>query len=96
VTKFLHLGMSLDDALAKVTQVPAEVIGMAGRIGTLAPGAWADAVIASLEEGAFDLADCHRQVRHAHRKLTPRAVIRDGQVYTGCEAPTLPVHRHAH
>ena len=36
VNKFLHLGMSLDDALAKVTSIPAETILMPGEIGTLA------------------------------------------------------------
>ena len=35
-SKFLHLGMDLDAALAKVTAVPAQVIGMPDEIGTLA------------------------------------------------------------
>ena len=44
-TKFIHLGMSLDDAIAKVTAVPAETILMSDKIGTLSLGAWGDAVI---------------------------------------------------
>ena len=40
VNKFLHLGMSLDDALAKVTSIPAETILMPGEVGTLAVDAW--------------------------------------------------------
>jgi dihydroorotase len=39
VAKFLHLGLSLDDALARVTAVPARVISLAERLGTLAVGA---------------------------------------------------------
>ena len=38
VSKFLHLGMDLETALAKVTAVPAQVIGMPDEIGTLAVG----------------------------------------------------------
>ena len=57
VTKFLHLGIPLDDAIAKVTSVPAEVILMSDKIGTLTPGAWGDAIISELREGEFQLMD---------------------------------------
>jgi dihydroorotase len=83
VSKFLHLGFSLEDALAKVTASPAQVIGMADRIGTLAVGAWGDAVVLGLEEGAFELRDCHDQVRTGRQRLVPRTVIKDGRIYAG-------------
>jgi dihydroorotase len=83
VSKFLYLGFSLDDALAKVTTIPAQVISMADRIGTLGVGAWGDAVLLDLEEGAFELRDCHKQVRIARQLLVPRLVIKDGHVYAG-------------
>ena len=63
-----------------VTEAPARVMGMSGRLGTLAPGAWGDAVILNIEEGRFDLVDCHNETRVADRRLAPRAVIRDGRV----------------
>ena len=81
VSKFLHLGLSLDDALAKVTAAPAQVIGMAGRIGTLAVGAWGDVALLAFEEGDFALVDCHGVVRHARQRLVARNVIRGGRVY---------------
>jgi dihydroorotase len=83
VSKFLHLGLSLDDALAKVTAVPARVIGMADRLGTLAVGAWGDAVVFDLEEGAVELVDSKGERRTGHQRLVPRTVVKSGQVYEG-------------
>src|SRR5262245_47886358 len=50
-TKFLHLGLPLAGVLHKVTDAPAAVIGMAGEIGTLRPGAAADVTILRLAGG---------------------------------------------
>jgi dihydroorotase len=94
ISKFLHLGFTLDEALAKVTAVPARTIGMADRIGTLAVGAWGDAVVLDLREGAYDLWDCHKQVRQARQLLVPEVVIKGGRVYKGTQAPVA--HRHTH
>ena len=81
VTKFLHLGLSLDDALAKVTSVPAEIVHMAGDIGTLAQGAWGDAVILELREGEFQLQDTSGQTRVGRQSLAPVTVVKSGAVY---------------
>ncbi len=81
VSKFLHLGFSLDDALRKVTATPAEAMRMADQIGTLRAGAWGDAVVFDLQEGRFDLLDSHGQVRIGAQRLVPRTVVRAGRVY---------------
>lgn len=80
-SKFLQLGMSLDDVLARVTAAPARAMGMAGRLGTLQVGAAGDAVVIDLEEGAFPLWDSHGELRTAERRLVPGAVVRAGRVY---------------
>lgn len=82
ISKFLHLGLSLDDAIAKVTAVPAQVMGMADAIGTLTMGAWGDAVVLAVEEGSFSLVDSAGVTRSGRQMLTPKIVIRQGQVYT--------------
>jgi dihydroorotase len=92
VNKFLHLGMPLDDALAKVTAAPAAVIGMGDRLGALATGSYGDAVVLGKEGGAFELVDCHGQVRIAKERLVPRVVVKGGRVYTGPAAPVRHVH----
>jgi dihydroorotase len=80
VSKFLHLGLTLDEALGKVTVTPAQIIGMA-EIGTLRTGAWGDAVVFDLQEGRFDLPDSHGQVRTGRQRLVPLTVVRAGKVY---------------
>ena len=81
VNKFLYLGMPLDDALAKVTSVPADTILMLGKVGTLAVGAWGDAVVFELREGAFELVDARGQSRIGTQKLEPIVVVKSGRVY---------------
>lgn len=81
VSKFLHLGLSLDEVLAKVTSVPAETVLMQDQIGTLKKGAWGDAVVFELQEGDFQLVDSHGDVRMGRQNLVPMAVIKGGRVY---------------
>ncbi len=50
MSKFMSLGLSLETAVRCVTQNPAAAMGLAGRIGTLRPGACADITICELRE----------------------------------------------
>lgn len=83
VSKFLHLGMPLDEALGLVTAVPARFLRMTDALGTLAVGAEGDAVVFDLEEGAFELVDARGESRIGRRRLVPRVVIKNGAVYPG-------------
>ena len=95
VSKFLHLGLPLEDALRKVTATPAETLGMADRIGTLRVGAWGDAVAFELQDGEFPLEDSHGEVRTGRQQLVPKVVVRGGRVYRG--RPGVPmVQQHHH
>ena len=80
VSKFLLLGMPLQDALERVTVEPAKTVGMPGRIGTLSVGAEGDAVVIDQREGRFDLIDSHGVVRQTDMKLVPTVVVKGGQV----------------
>ena len=81
VTKFLHLGLSLEHALAKVTSVPAGIVHLQNRIGTLSEGAWGDAVIFELRKGAFQLVDTSGETRTGSQNLVPVTVIKGGRIY---------------
>lgn len=83
VSKLLHLGMPLLEALRRVTETPAQVLGMAGQIGTLQPGAEADIALLEQAEGDFELTDITGAVEIAGRKLLPKGVYRTGKLYTG-------------
>ena len=78
-TKFLHLGIPIDDVIAKVTSVPAQTVLMSDHIGTLRIGAWGDAVIFELRPGEFQLVDTHGQIRTGHQKLEPIVIIKNGE-----------------
>lgn len=81
ITKFLHLGMPLDEALAKATAVPARTLEMEDRLGTLRIGAYGDAVVFALEDGSFPLLDSRGQQRLGRQRLAPMAVVKDGRRY---------------
>jgi dihydroorotase len=81
VSKFLYLGLSLDEALQKVTAAPAQAIRLAGQIGTLKVGAWGDAVVFELQDGRFELWDTQQEVRLGQQRLVPIIVVRAGKVY---------------
>jgi dihydroorotase len=54
---------------------------MTDRLGTLAVGAWGDAVLFDLEEGDFDLVDSRGEHRTGRRRLVPRTVVKGGHIY---------------
>jgi dihydroorotase len=81
VSKFLHLGLPLEAALAKVTATPAQVIRMGDQLGTLKAGAWGDAVVLELQEGEFELRDAYGEVRLGRQRLVPATVVRSGKRY---------------
>lgn len=80
MAKLIHLGVSLEDAVAMVTARPAKALNMEGEIGTLAPGAAGDAVVLRVEEGAFPLTDGYKETRTASVMLSAAAVVRDGEI----------------
>ncbi|MBC7257586.1 MAG: amidohydrolase family protein, partial [Chloroflexi bacterium] len=78
LAKFLHLGMSLPEVVARATAIPARVLGMQGKIGTLAEGAEGDATLLRLEEGAFPLVDTLGIIEMGRWMLRVAGVIRRG------------------
>jgi dihydroorotase len=80
MSKFLYLGMTLEEVVKASTFNPAYAIGRAGKIGTLAPGACADIATFRLQEGKFPLVDCYGESRMATRMLISTHVIRGGDV----------------
>lgn len=81
MTKFMALGMSLDEVVAKTTETPAGILGMDGKIGTLRKGSIADIAVFALKEGRFTLQDSMGKTMTCDRLLTTKAVVRAGQVY---------------
>jgi dihydroorotase len=81
LSKFLHLGLSLEQVIARVTTHPANTFGFTAGLGTLREGAEADVAVFSLQEGDFSFSDSLGQKRIGHRKITPMATVKSGRLY---------------
>lgn len=80
MTKFLHLGMALDEVILKSTAVPARALGRGGALGTLRLGAQADLFAFTLEEGEFPLEDTHLKTEVARRRIKPLFTMKAGAI----------------
>ena len=82
LSKFLHMGMTLDEVVRLGSAAPARVIGKSGELGTLKAGAVGDVTISKLEEGRFELSDSgRRRVVEATRRLGHVKTIKSGREY---------------
>jgi len=87
MTKFLALGLPLDEVVRMTTEAPAKVIGAAGRLGTLAPGAAADVTLLRMQRGSFELTDARGERMTYDERLVPVRVVRNGVVLTASLQP---------
>jgi dihydroorotase len=91
LSKFLALGMTLDEVIAAATIRPAEVMGMQGEIGTLKPGALADVALWQLAEGDFTLYDIHMTPRQSKHLLRNTLTLIDGrELPLSSDDPPMP------
>ena len=79
MSKLIAAGMAEADVFARATARPAEVLGLKGEVGTLAPGACADLAVLRWNEEALPLRDVNGEERPGGC-LEPVATIRGGQV----------------
>jgi dihydroorotase len=87
LSKFLHLGLTLDQVIERAATNPARTFGFSKGLGTLAEGAEADVAVFSLEEGDFEFVDALKKSRIGHRKLLPLATIKAGRIYGSASIP---------
>lgn len=80
LSKFLALGMTLPDVIAKATVAPARVLGRP-ELGTLRPGAPADIVQFRLKQGEFVFTDAALRPRRSDRMIEPVLCLRGGVPY---------------
>lgn len=80
LSKFLCLGMSLEEVILKSTWTPAKSIGREAEIGTLQAGAAADVFVFELATGEFQYFDTHFRSRTGDKRLVPSLTIKGGKV----------------
>jgi dihydroorotase len=79
MSKFLALGLSLEDVIARSTWNPARAIRRE-ELGHLSVGAPADVTVLSLQAGRFGLVDSFGGKLAADKKLVCEMTLRDGRV----------------
>jgi dihydroorotase len=89
LSKFLNLGMSLPDVIARATVRPAAVIGRPD-LGTLQVGAPADIALFRVEEGNYTFYDTAMEPHHGTVRLVNMATYIGGLLIP--HAPERPPH----
>jgi dihydroorotase len=78
MSKFLVLGLSLEQVIACVTRNAAQTFSALNVYGSLRTGAAADITVLDLMDGDFEFVDNYRGTRKGGQKLAPHAVFMGG------------------
>lgn len=79
MNKFVAMGVSVDDVVARATWNPAREIGQA-HLGNLSVGSPADLAVLRLERGEFGFLDAYGARLKGTRRLACELTVRDGKV----------------
>ena len=89
MSKFLALGMPLEEIIYRSTWRPAEVIHRT-ELGHLSEGAIADVAVLSLRAGDFGFVDATRSVLRADRQFECQMTLRAGEIVWDLNGHSLP------
>lgn len=83
MSKFLPLGLTLDEIIAASTVNPAKAIGWQDRLGSIEPGRAADLAVLEVVEGPVTFQDSVGKELASDQRIAARWTVRAGQVYEG-------------
>ena len=89
MSKFLAMGLSIDEVVARSTWNPAREIHRE-ELGNLSIGAPADVAVLRLEQGQFGFTDMYGARLRGDRKLACELTLRDGKVVYDLNGITRP------
>jgi dihydroorotase len=89
MSKYLSMGMSLQDVIRRSTVNPAREIGHP-ELGTLSVGADADVAVLRQLEGTFGFTDCGRAKLIGHAKLKCVMTLRAGEIVYDPRGVSMP------
>ena len=81
LSKFLHLGMPLEEVVRLSTEATAETMGVSDRLGTLKVGAEGDVTVMRLDEGRYTFTDSLGVSVEGRQRLTHVRTVRGGKIY---------------
>jgi dihydroorotase len=80
VSKYLSLGLNILDVFRACTTIPARILGMDGKIGTLSAGALADIAIFKLENRKVTFTNRTDETYEGSKLLLPQVTILNGRI----------------
>ena len=83
LTKFLPLGLSLDEIIAKCTVDAARAVGWQDRIGSLEVGREADIAVLQVVDGPVSLRDSVGAEKLHQQRIAAKWTVRAGEVFQG-------------
>jgi dihydroorotase len=89
LSKFLHLGLTLEQVIERATTNPARTFGFPKGLGTLREGSEADVAVFALQEGRFEFSDASKVKRTGKLKLVPMATVKTGKIYGSASIPVV-------
>lgn len=87
LSKFLHLGVSLEEVIRRVTANPAKALAFPSGTGSLKVGSIADAAVFELREGPWEMVDSMGEKRPGKWRLRPMATVKAGHIYGNSVVP---------
>src|SRR5216684_3036703 len=81
MSKFLDLGMPLEQVVTLATAAPAKAIGKVPKLGTLQIGAPADLSLVEIVEGPVDFVDTRQNQRKGQRYIKPMQTVKAGRPF---------------
>jgi dihydroorotase len=81
MSKFLHLGFTMEQVISMATAAPARVIGRVPKLGTLQEGAPADLAMFDVVEGPVSFVDTRNNRREGKAYLRPYATVAQGVAF---------------
>jgi dihydroorotase len=94
MSKFLCMGLSLEEVIYRSTVTPAQEIGHP-ELGTLSAGSEADIAVLQLHEGQFGYVDCGKAKIIGNKKLSCALTIRAGEIVYDREGLSMPLWEDA-
>ena len=90
LSKFLNMGMSVQEVIARATSAPASVIKRPD-LGHLSVGAEADVAVFNVRKGDFGFLDVHGTKLKGTQKLEAELTIRAGKIVWDLNGISAPV-----
>jgi len=94
MSKYLCIGMPLNDTIARVTMYPAKVFDLP-ELGHLTEGSCADIAVLKLHEGRFSYSDCGNARMNGDKKLECMMTVREGKIVYDPSGLSMPLWEEA-